>query len=240
MIEIDGSYGEGGGALLRTSAALSAATGKPIHVYNIRAKRPKGGLMPQHLHALKSASQLTTASFKGLKLSSQEITFKPGLPKGGDYRIDIGTAGSITLVLQCFMLPAGFAESAVNITIKGGTDVRWSPSVDYLRNVTLPILKAMGYTAEMDLIRRGHYPRGGGILKLKIDPVKKLRPINLKNLEVEAIKGVSHSVKLPEHVALRQAKSAEDFLRSKGYQGEYRSPTFQQRSGAWFRDSAVE
>ena len=106
-----------------------------------------------------------------MQLGSQEITFKPGLPQGGDYRIDIGTAGSITLVLQCFMLPAGFAESAVNITIKGGTDVRWSPSVDYLRNVTLPILKAMGYTAEMDLIRRGHYPRGGGILKLKIDPI---------------------------------------------------------------------
>jgi RNA 3'-phosphate cyclase len=218
MIEINGSYGEGGGALLRTAAALSASTGKPIHVYNIRAKRPKGGLMPQHLHALKSVSQLTTASFKGLELRSTEITFKPGAPLGGFYSLDIGTAGSITLVLQCFMLPAVFAKSTVNITLKGGTDVRWSPSVDYLQNVTLPTLKNMGYTAEMDLIRRGHFPRGGGILKLKIDPIKKLRPINLENLEVEVIRGISHSVKLPEHVALRQAKSAEDFLRSKGYE----------------------
>ncbi|HML06060.1 MAG TPA: RNA 3'-terminal phosphate cyclase, partial [Methanobacterium sp.] len=130
------------------------------------------------------------------------------------------TAGSITMILQAFMIPAAFADSPVEITIKGGTDVRWSPPVDYLQNVTLKILEKMGYTAKMDIIRRGHYPRGGGIVKVKINPVKKLKPLKLIDLEIDRIKGISHAVKLPEHVALRQAESAEKFLKSKGLDAE--------------------
>ena len=129
---------------------------------------------------------------------------------GGNFRIDIETAGSITLILQAFMIPAAFADGPVKITIIGGTDVRWSPSVDYLENVTLPILNLMGYRAKTNLIQRGHYPRGGGILELEIDPVKKLKPLNVSELKFDRINGISHAVKLPEHVAERQAKSAEE------------------------------
>jgi RNA 3'-phosphate cyclase len=218
MIEIDGSYGEGGGALLRVSAALSALLTQPIHVKNIRVSRPKKGLMPQHLNALKAVAQLANASFKGLEIGSEEVLFWPEKVEGGHYTVDIGTAGSITLVLQCFMLPAGFASSKVEITLRGGTDVRWSPSVDYLQHVTLPLLESMGYHAELDLIQRGHYPRGGGLLKAKIYPVSKLKSLNLFDIQIERIKGISHSVKLPEHVAIRQAKSAEDMLKSEGYE----------------------
>lgn len=218
MIEIDGSYGEGGGAILRTSAALSALTGKAIQITDIRAKRPKKGLMPQHLSALKSVALLSKADYEGLKLGSTEVTFKPREIEGGDYQLDIGTAGSLTLLMQGFMIPASFAKDPVKITLKGGTDVRWSPPVDYLSNVTIPILRSIGYNMELQVIQRGYYPRGGGILRAIIYPVKKLNPFNLLNLRADRVRGISHAVKLPEHVAYRQAGSAERILEDKGYE----------------------
>ncbi|GAB4310296.1 MAG: RNA 3'-terminal phosphate cyclase [Methanobacteriaceae archaeon] len=217
MIAIDGSYGEGGGAIIRTATALSALTGKPIHISNIRAKRPKKGLAPQHLTAIKALSSLTSASCSGLKLGSREIYFKPGPISGGNYHIDIKTAGSTTLVLQSLMIPAMFADSAVNLVIKGGTDVKWSPSIDYFKNVTLPLLESLGYQANIDLIKRGYYPRGGGIIKAEINPIKNLRPINLTKIEIDDIKGISHCSKLPCHIAVRQAEAATKILEKKGY-----------------------
>lgn len=220
MIEIDGSHGEGGGALLRISAGLSALTMDPIHITNIRSNRPKKGLMPQHLNALRAVAGLSNARVDGLEIGSQELFFYPEKIKGGSYNIDIKTAGSITLVLQAFMIPAVFASAPVNIKIRGGTDVRWSPPVNYLQHVTLPVLKSMGYDAELEIIRRGHYPRGGGIVNVKINPVKKLNPVNILDLEVDKIRGISHAVKLPEHVAVRQAESAEKMLKSNGFDVE--------------------
>lgn len=220
MIEIDGSHGEGGGALLRISTALSALTSNLIHITNIRANRPKTGLMPQHLNAIKAVASLSNACVDGLEIGSSEIFFYPEEIEGGNYNIDVKTAGSVTLVLQAFMIPACFAESPVNISIRGGTDVRWSPPVNYLQHVTLPLLKSMGYDAELDIIRRGHYPRGGGIVKVKINPVEKLKSINMENLKIGKIKGISHSVKLPEHVAVRQAESAEKMLEANGFDAE--------------------
>lgn len=217
MIEIDGSYGEGGGALLRISVALSALTSRPIHITNIRANRPKRGLMPQHLNALKAVAQLSRASHEGLHIGSEEIFLRPRTSRGGKYELDIGTAGSITLVLQCFMIPAAFAGSAVTINLRGGTDVRWSPSVDYINNVTLSLLKSIGYNIEIQMLARGHYPKGGGILDVKISPINRLKPFKLLDLKVDQIKGISHAVKLPEHVAIRQAQSAEELLKSRGY-----------------------
>ena len=220
MIEINGSHGEGGGALLRISTALSALTSNPIHITNIRANRPKTGLMPQHLNAVKAVASLSAARVDGLEIGSRELFFYPEEIKGGNYNIDIKTAGSITLVLQAFMIPAGFAESPVNIKIRGGTDVRWSPPVNYLQHVTLPILKSMGYDADLDIICRGHYPRGGGIVNVKINPVKKLKSASFDDLKINKIKGISHAVKLPEHVAVRQAESAEKVLQANGFNAE--------------------
>lgn len=220
MIEIDGSYGEGGGALVRISAALSTLTGKSIHITDIRAGRPKKGLMPQHLNALKSVALLSNASCQGLEVGSTEVTFQPGELVGGDFKLDIGTAGSMTLVLQSFLITAAFARDPVKITLSGGSDVRWSPPADYLSNVTLPILKSIGYNIELKLLQRGHYPRGGGVLEAVIHPVKDISPFNLLDLKVDRIRGISHAVKLPEHVALRQAQAAKDALQKAGYQLE--------------------
>jgi len=217
MIEIDGSYGEGGGSIVRVSTALSSLSLKPVHIKNIRANRPKTGLAPQHLNAIKALAKLTDANLKGLEIGSNELFFYPNDLKSGKFKVDIKTAGSITLVLQAFMIPAGFSPSKVEITLKGGTDVRWSPSADYLENVTLPILKKVGYDMIIDIIRRGHYPRGGGIVKAIINPLKKLKSINFVDFEIDKIRGISHCVNLPEHVAIRQAKSAKKILENEGY-----------------------
>jgi RNA 3'-terminal phosphate cyclase (ATP) len=222
MIEIDGSYGEGGGAILRTTTALSAVTSKSAHITNIRSGRPKPGLMPQHLNAVKAVADLSNASVTGMELGSKDIIFSPESIRGGNYTIDIKTAGSITLILQAFMIPAVFADGIVKITIVGGSDVRWSPSVDYLLKVTLPILNMMGYQAKTNFIKRGHYPRGGGILELEIDPVQKLTPLNVTEQKFDCIYGISHCANLPEHVAERQAKSAEKILMSAGYNSKIR------------------
>ncbi|MGF7118153.1 RNA 3'-terminal phosphate cyclase [Methanobacterium oryzae] len=220
MIEIDGSYGEGGGAIVRNAIALSALTLKPINIKNIRANRPKPGLMPQHFNSIKAVAQLSGAKCDKLNVGSSEILFEPRKIEGGQFEIDIKTAGSITMVLQAFMIPAAFANAKVEITIKGGTDVRWSPPVDYLQNVTLKIREHIGFNAKVDLIRRGHYPRGGGFVKVTINPVKKLKPFSFLDLEIDKIKGISHAVKLPEHVAIRQAESAEKVLKAKGFDAE--------------------
>jgi RNA 3'-terminal phosphate cyclase (ATP) len=157
-----------------------------------------------------------------MELGSKDIVFSPESIMGGNYEIDIKTAGSITLILQAFMIPAVFADGPVKITIIGGSDVRWSPSVDYLEKVTLPILKLMGYRAKTNFIQRGHYPRGGGILELEIDPVQKLTPLNVTEQKFDCIYGISHCANLPEHVAERQAKSAEKILMNAGYPSKIR------------------
>jgi RNA 3'-terminal phosphate cyclase (ATP) len=176
--------------------------------------------MPQHFNAVNAVAQLSVAKCDKLNVGSSEISFKPEFIEGGKFEVDIKTAGSITMVLQAFMIPAAFADSPVEIMIKGGTDVRWSPPVDYLQNVTLKILENMGYTAKMNIIRRGYYPRGGGAVKVKINPVKELKPLKLIDLEVDKIKGISHASKLPEHVAVRQAESAEKLLKENGFSAE--------------------
>jgi len=217
LIEIDGSYGEGGGAVLRIATALSALCTKPVKIFNIRSKRPKPGLMPQHLNAVKAVAELSTAYLSGLEIGSTELIFQPGKLKPGNYSIDVKTAGSITLILQAFMIPAAFAGGPVKINIVGGTDLRWSPSVDYLQNVTVPILRLMGYDVKTKLIKRGHYPRGGGILEVEIFPVSSLNPVNLVESHFSTIKGISHAVNLPEHVAVRQARSAEKIIKNSGF-----------------------
>ncbi len=217
LIEIDGSYGEGGGSVLRIATALSAVTYKPVHITNIRSGRPKPGLMAQHMNAVKAVADLSNATVKGLEVGSTEISFTPKYLNGGIYKIDIGTAGSISLILQAFMIPAAFADGPVKIRITGGTDIRWAPSVDFIENVKLPILRLMGYNANINIIQRGHYPRGGGILELEVKPITKLKPLNVSNLQFDCIYGISNSIKLPIHIAERQAQSAKNILHNKGY-----------------------
>jgi len=214
MIEIDGSFGEGGGQVLRTAVALSALLGKKVHIKNIRAKRPNPGLRAQHMTAVKAVAALCDAETSGSLIGSTELFFAPRKTVSGSFKFDVGTAGSISLVLQALMPAAAFSSAVTEFEITGGTDVRWSPTIDYVRFVILPILSRLGYTGELKLIRRGHYPKGGGRVSMKVEPCKGLGLLVLnERSEIKQIRGISHCVKLPSHVAQRQASAAQEVLK---------------------------
>jgi RNA 3'-terminal phosphate cyclase (ATP) len=213
MIEVDGSYGEGGGQVLRTAVALAAVLSKEIHVFNIRAGRAEPGLRPQHMTGVKAAAELCSANLQGLEVGATEFVFKPGNLRAGSFRFDVGTAGSVTLVLQTLMPILAFAPGAVQLEITGGTDVKWSPPIDYVRLVTLPVLKKMGYQGELELVRRGHYPKGGGLVKFSSGGASKLKGVIYeKPGSISKINGISHAIALPRHVAERQAAAAKKSL----------------------------
>src|SRR6266540_276631 len=204
MIEVDGSFGEGGGQVLRTAVALSAVLSKEIHVFNIRAGRTEPGLRPQHMTGVKAAAELCSGHLEGLAVGSTEFVFKPGKLKAGTFRFDVGTAGSVTLVLQTLMPIIAFAPGAVHLEIVGGTDVKWSPPIDYVRLVTLPILKKIGYQGELELVGRGHYPKGGGLVKFSTGGASRLQALICEKPGlISKIYGISHAVALPRHVAER-------------------------------------
>ena len=211
MLEIDGSFGEGGGQILRTALTLSALTKKPFRIYKIRANRPKPGLQRQHLTAVNAVKVLTNAKVKGDKLGSTELIFEPGdVVEEGEFTFDVGTAGSVTLILQT-ILPL-MLNRKIKVTIKGGTDVPKSPSIDYIRLTFLPLLEKIGIKGKIELIRRGHYPEGGGEIRI-YDVKGEILPFSLVSQgKLIEIKGIAHVSSLPRHIAEREAKAAKDFL----------------------------
>jgi RNA 3'-phosphate cyclase len=218
MIEIDGSTGEGGGALLRIALALSAVCGSPIRIYNIRAKRDNPGLQHQHLSSVNVMASLCGAKVDGARLNSTELVFEPGRIRGGKYRVNIGTAGSTTLLLQPVMIASAFADGPVEVEVTGGTDNPKAPPIDYLKNVTVPMLGRFGYSVDVTCVLRGHYPRGGGRVVARMEPVGVLKPlVAVERGRILGIRGVAHCVRLPEHVARRMAHSASVRLMREGY-----------------------
>ena len=225
MIEIDGSVGEGGGQIVRTAIALAAITGQEVEIRNIRANRPNPGLAAQHLHAVKAVERLSGGKTEGLQLHSQKLKFSPGDLKCINTELDIGTAGSITLLLQCLIPVALFADCESVVWVKGGTDVRWAPPIDFYTGVFLKALNAMGCDIQLDVKQRGYYPRGGGLVEVRISPLDgtlrgfKPEP-EQQGPEPESkmvVSGISHSRGLPAHVTERQARAAEQVLHDYGY-----------------------
>lgn len=208
MLEIDGSFGEGGGQLLRTAVALSAITGTPLGITNIRAKRDKPGLAPQHLAAVRAVAEICGARVEGLELRSQSLAFTPGEIRSGSYRFGIGTAGSITLVLQALLPVLVAARGPSHVTVTGGTDVRGAPPLDYFSRVLLRLLEKMGVDARLHVLRRGYYPRGGGEAAIEVFPGP-LRPLVLESPgPLTALYGIAHVGNLPAHVAQRMRDAA--------------------------------
>lgn len=221
MIRIDGSYGEGGGQLLRYSVALAALMGEDIKIYNIRAKRSNPGLRPQHLNAVKTIVDLVGGGARGLEVGSTEVVIKPGRrPRGGYYSVDIGTAGSISLFLQATLPVLVAADAPLRMRIIGGTTVKWAPPIPYMQNVLLPNLKKFGIKAEIRLLRRGFYPKGGGVVEVTAQPSYPLMAAEFGFFdEIKEINILSYVGNLPRHIAERQARSAVEFLRRQGYGG---------------------
>jgi len=218
MIEVPGDMLEGGGQIVRTTIALSALTGKPVHLSRIRDKRPNPGLQAQHVVAVKAVGAISNAETSGLIQGSRELTFTPRGHTAGRFNFDVGTAGSIPLILQALMPSTAYAPGPVEFELVGGTDVRWSPSIDYLRLIELPLLQLMGYRATIQVHRRGHYPRGGGRVSVSIQPTATLKAIQfLERAQLSGIEGISHCARLPSHVAQRQATTAREKLKSEGF-----------------------
>jgi RNA 3'-phosphate cyclase len=215
MIQLDGSHGEGGGSILRQALALSILTGKEFTVKNIRSNRENPGLAAQHLASLNAAADLCNATFWGNSIGSTEVYFKPCQFKGGVVKVDVGTAGSATLLLQSLMLPSVFSKKKTIFNITGGTDVSWSSPFDYFRNVFVPQLRRYA-DVEASISKRGYYPKGGGELKVIVNSrfLKDdfLPSIILKDQKkLLQVRGVSHaSVDLESaQVCERQASGAK-------------------------------
>ena len=174
MIALDGSFGEGGGALLRTALAFSIFTQKPFRIDNIRANRKVPGLKAQHLEAIKALKQICPgAKSSEVKLGETSMWFQPEKIKSGNFEFDIKTAGSITLFFQAILLPSLFAPSKVTITVKGGTCGKWQAGVDSLQRVLLPLIQRFTKDIKLTIKKRGYYPKGGGEVMLEISPLFK-------------------------------------------------------------------
>ncbi|MGQ9640163.1 MAG: RNA 3'-terminal phosphate cyclase [Candidatus Bathyarchaeia archaeon] len=229
MMEIRGDMLEGGGQILRISTAISALLRKPVKIVNIRAKRSPPGLRPQHLNAVKAVGLMSRAEINGLNVGSREITFTPSSHPSGSFRIDVGTAGSISLVLQALMPVAAFSKGDVLIEISGGTNNPRAPTIEYFQNILLPILSRMGYRGSIELVRRGFYPRGGGLVKAHVNPVRMLRPIILEDFgSVLKVWGISYSCRLPSHITDRMAKSAQRLLSKEGFDADIKTECLQE------------
>ncbi|MBN1860121.1 MAG: RNA 3'-terminal phosphate cyclase [Candidatus Thermoplasmatota archaeon] len=209
MLVIDGSYGEGGGQIIRTAVALSVLTKQPIEITNIRAGRPNPGLRPQHYTALLCIRDICDAEVQGLSVHSTHLIFKSHNIKPGKYTFDIGTAGSMILVFQACLLSAFHTPAPLTITLRGGTDVRWAPSWDYFASVFLPLISKMGIKTEIKLIKRGYYPTGGGEATLTIHPVDTILPFVVDEPQTFTdMAGIVHRANLPDHISTRMKHAA--------------------------------
>lgn len=179
MIKIDGSYGEGGGQILRTSLSMSLVTGKPFQINNIRANRKKPGLLHQHLTAVNASAQISGAEVKGNKLASAELFFKPQTIIPGNYQFDIGSAGSCTLVLQTLLPALIIAEDKSRLTLIGGTHNPYAPPYDFMEKVFVPTINKIGPTIRIELKKPGFYPAGGGKIAVSVKPSRALGKIDL-------------------------------------------------------------
>lgn len=223
MLEVDGSEKSGSGTMLRISVALAAILNEELHIYNIRKRRSPPGLRPQHLEAVLTAARLCNAALEGASLGSEELWFKPGNIRGGEFEAEIGTAGSIPMLLMTVLPICLYAERGVSLRVsKGGTDVRNAPTINYLRHVLLPTLRKMGVEASLKVDAYGYYPVGRGEVYLKAEPCRILKPLQLTRFgELEKIYGLSVCTFLKDRrVAERQAEAAEKHLRTRGYEAE--------------------
>lgn len=213
MVEIDGSMGEGGGQVLRTALTLAAITGRSLHIQGIRGRRRRAGLLSQHLTAVRATAELCGARVEGAELRSRELVFHPGSLRPGAYRHDIGTAGSVCLVLQAVLPALTLAPGPSQLHLRGGTHNGMAPPVHFLDRVLVPLLGRMGVQVHLDLHRWGFYPRGGGVLGVHIEPAGRFLPLHLVDRgAVRAVRATAVVAGLPRHIARRELQVVRRML----------------------------
>jgi RNA 3'-terminal phosphate cyclase (ATP) len=216
-VELDGSFGEGGGQILRTSLALSLLIRKPFHLRNVRAGRPRPGLQPQHLMSVRAAATISQAQVRGASMGSTDLEFHPGSAVPGTYHFAIGTAGATGLVLHTICLPLALTHSPSQVTIDGGTHVSASPCFHFLEATWRAYMELLRLRIGLKMRRPGFYPRGGGLLQANLAPCPAVQGLNdFQLVPATALRGVSAVAGLPEHIARRQAHRAAQRLRKSG------------------------
>lgn len=223
VVTIDGSQGEGGGQILRTSLSLAALTGQPVRLVQIRAGRSRPGLRPQHLTAVHALAEICSAQLEGDEIDSQELVFRPGgPPKGGPYTFDVedvaqhGSAGAATLIVQAVLWPLLFAETPSEVLIYGGTHVPFSPPFHYLAHVAQPAFARFGVELDLALEAWGWAPRGQGAISLQVRPVDALQAVTFTPQPREPVAGVAAVTNLPAHIPQRMATRAGKLLAEAG------------------------
>jgi RNA 3'-terminal phosphate cyclase (ATP) len=211
FIKIDGSFGEGGGQIIRSSLTFSLITGKPFVIEHIRARRQKPGLMRQHLTAVNAAATISGAEVEGATVGSTRLSFQPGPVKPGEYAFRVGTAGSTTLVFQTILPALMIADGPSQLTLEGGTHNPFAPPFDFLARAFLPLINQLGPKIEAQLVHPGFYPAGGGRWTCRITPSKHFAPLEL----IERGKIVAHRIRamvsrLPRHIAERECKTIQE------------------------------
>jgi RNA 3'-phosphate cyclase len=218
MLKIDGNYGEGGGQLIRTAIAMSCITNKPIKIFNIRKGRSKPGLKAQHLTGINAAAHICGAKVTGNKLGSSEISFSPGSHQHGKFQFNVGTAGSVTLVLQTLVPIAAFGKDCSTFEIIGGTDVHFAPTIDYFEHVFGRNMKIIGLDIAVQEVYRGFYPKGGGKVRIVVHPWKQRKAfdaVKQKKLEHIDVHSISSENLRKADVAKRQIKGFSSKISSK-------------------------
>ena len=214
MLEIDGSRGEGGGQMVRTTVAMSTVTGVPVHLTRIRENRPTNGLSRQHVAAVNAVALMTGSEVEGCKLGSGDLYFVPGDEQTYNLDVNLSSAGSISLVLQAMLLAARNHTQRLSVDICGGTNVMWAPPIDYYQTLLFPMMRRMHINADAKIIDRGFYPQGGGRVIASLDPIGRIVPIVQESLgELIGIRGVCFCQRLSDWVPQEMIRSCQETLK---------------------------
>ena len=216
-IKIDGGRGEGGGQIIRSAVTLSAITGKPVEIENIRKNRKVPGLRPQHLLGVKILSKICQAQVEGLYVNSTSLKFFPSQGLNLELQEDIGTAGSIPLILQVLVPAVSLMKKNLKLSIIGGTDVPWSPTSDYTKHVLSEALSRIGINFTMNIKKRGYYPRGGGIVETQIQPCTSLNTISLLERKTVSAKLLCTYSHIPKELIEKEVQNAKTILDKNGF-----------------------
>ena len=231
FLEIDGSFGEGGGQTIRIATSFAVILGRPIRVTRVRAGRRVPGLRPQHATTLRILREICGGTLEGGEIGSTEFTFTPGRPESRSMKVDMGTAASITLALQAIVPAISLSGSTLDLELTGGTDVPWSPTCDYFSTVFAESMRRLGVVFTLEATRRGYYPNGGGRVSVHIEPCRKVLAVNLDvRREDPPISIMSRAAMLPQRVAEQQLSSAVSQLERSGLKPDVTSVRLEQSS----------
>ena len=219
FLKINGGYGEGGGQIIRSAIALACITKQSIHIENIRKNRKVSGLRPQHVTSIRILQKISNAKVIGAEVGSTELKFIPGDIDSLELSEDVGTAGSISLILQVLIPVVAISQKKLSLTIKGGTDILWSPCIDYTKHVLKEAYSRMGLKFSIELIKRGYYPKGGGEIKLQVFP-SKLKSISFSNRKSKDVKIICTFSKIAIEIIEREIQQVKKKLTNEDYKVE--------------------